>query len=387
MDDEAGRLRLAWLDEHLSSLRLTASVCRVVCEVALMVGVFGLLAAPGGGWWSALIASLAAAGILVVFGVAIPHAWSAYAGEKVIVGVLPILAVCRRVLTPILVVLQLFDVPIRRLSGVTDAEAENGDNAKQEILLAAEEGRAEGAVNPQEAEMIESVMEFGDTHAGEIMTPRTDFFALAADTPWEQARDSVWRAGHSRVPIYEGDVDNVIGILYAKDLLEHAHRNRPVHLREIMRKCYFVPETKALDDLLREFKARKVHIAVVLDEYGGTAGLVTIEDVVEEIVGEISDEYDRSEPAQIQRLAEDTVEIEGRVYIDDLNDALELEIPEDEDYDTVAGFVFSELGYIPAAEETLERQGATFTVLDADERKINRLRVRRLPRVKDRLED
>ncbi|MBL7221708.1 MAG: CBS domain-containing protein, partial [Phycisphaerae bacterium] len=138
----------------------------------------------------------------------------------------------------------------------------------------------------------------------------------------------------------------------------------------------FVPETKALDDLLKEFKARKVHIAVVLDEYGGTAGIVTIEDVIEEIVGEITDEYDQSEPVLMQRIDERTIEADGRMYIDDLNDALDLEIPEDAGYDTVAGLVFSELGYIPRVDETLRAYGADFAVLAADERKITRLRVK-----------
>ncbi|MCK4602564.1 MAG: HlyC/CorC family transporter, partial [Phycisphaerae bacterium] len=216
---------------------------------------------------------------------------------------------------------------------------------------------------------------FGETQAGEIMTPRTDIFALPVETPREKAAERIVRAGHSRVPVYEGDLDNIIGVLYAKDLLAPTDPPQQAHLREIMRKPYFVPETKVLDDLLREFKARKVHIAVVLDEYGGTAGLVTIEDLLEEIVGEISDEYDADAVAPMNRIDSRTAEVDGRLYIDDLNDAMNLAIPEDEDYDTVAGFVFSELGYIPAVGEEVSSHGAKFTVLAADERKITRLRV------------
>ena len=373
----SGRRRLERLEAELSSLRLTVSLCRVACNLTLVVVLLAVVGASGGGWGRVVLATAAAVAIIAVFGLAIPHAWAAYAGEKAIAAAYPILVAVRCALWPITALMGLFDVPVRRLAGITTEPAANGDSAKQEILHAAVVGRAEGAVNAEEAEMIESVIEFGQTHAGEIMTPRTDIFAIPVETRWEDACREVWQAGHSRVPIYERDIDNIIGILYAKDLLEQVRRGEPAGLREIMRKCYFVPETKALDSLLREFKGRKVHIAVVLDEYGGTAGLVTIEDVLEEIVGDISDEYDQAEPAQMLATDERTVEADGRVYIDDLNDALEIEIPEDEDYDTVAGFVFSELGYIPAVGETLEAQGARFTILAADERKITRLRVER----------
>jgi len=373
----SSRERLQWLEAELSPLRLTVSLCRVTCNLLLLVVLLAVAEAPSGGWARTVMAVAAAVAIIGVFGLAIPQAWATYAGEKLIAAVYPILVALRYALYPVTAVMELFDVPIRRLSGVTEEQTENGDNAKQEILHAAEEGRAEGAVKPEEAEMIESVIEFGETHAGEIMTPRTDIFALPIDTSPEAACEKISRAGHSRVPIYDRDIDNIVGVLYAKDLLEQVRRSSPSDLREIMRKCYFVPESKALDSLLREFKGRKVHIAVVLDEYGGTAGLVTIEDVVEEIVGDISDEYDQAEPAQILAVDESTVEADGRAYIDDLNDALEIEIPEDEDYDTVAGFVFSELGYIPGAGETLDSQGAKFTILAADERKITRLRVER----------
>jgi len=224
------------------------------------------------------------------------------------------------------------------------------------------------------------VMDFGQTRAGEIMTPRTDIFALPVETSLARAAEAIVEGGHSRVPLYQGDIDNIIGILYAKDLLRHVGADQPVPLRSLMRKPFFVPESKPLDDLLKEFKARKVHIAVVLDEYGGTAGLISIEDLLEEIVGDINDEYDLPEPALMKRLGPDEAEVDGRMYIDDLNDALGLAIGEEgRDYDTVAGLVFSELGYIPSVHETLEVHGARFTVLAADERRITKLHVKKLP--------
>jgi magnesium and cobalt transporter len=233
-------------------------------------------------------------------------------------------------------------------------------------------------VDAEEVEMIESVMEFGDTRAAEIMTPRTDVFALPVDTPWETAVSSIHHAGHTRVPIYEDNLDNIVGIIYAKDLLKFIGHQPPSDLKSICRKPYFVPDSKCLDDLLKDFKTRKVHIAVVLDEYGGTAGVVTIEDVLEEIVGEISDEYDKTQDEQVLRVSEDTLDVEGRLRVDELNDELDIKLPDDENYDTVAGFAAAYLGYIPPAGEKFTAFGAEFTVLQADERKISQLRVKKI---------
>ena len=374
----AGRERLALLERHMPALRLTTAFLRVLANLAITAG----LLAGFGAWdgWLAMAGALAVAlGVISLFSVVIPQAWASYAGEKILGATLGVLLACRYALWPIVAVMAAFDLPIRRLSGVADDDGDNGEEAaKAEILQAATEGAAEGAVDAEEVEMIESVMEFGDTHAGEIMTPRTDLFALPVGTPWQEACARIVEAGHTRVPVYERDIDHIIGVLYAKDLLQLVSQDREKPLREMMREPCFVPETKPLDDLLRQFKRRKVHLAVVLDEYGGTAGIATIEDLLEEIVGDIADEYDQDEPEEMKRLSDEIVEIDARMHIDDLNDALRLELPEDEDYDTVAGFVFAELGYIPKVGEKLESRSARFSVLAADERKITRLRVERL---------
>ncbi|MHC4562831.1 MAG: hemolysin family protein [Planctomycetota bacterium] len=373
---ETNKRRLELLDGHLDALRLTCSLLRTLANLALVVAVVRLFGVgPGDPWSSFMLPILVALGVIALCGVAIPHTWAGYAGEQILAVSLTPLLVLRYALWPVIAAMQILDVPIRRLSGAAEQAAENGDSAKQEILQAASEGQAEGAVEPEEVEMIESVMELADTHAGEIMTPRTDIVALPIETTFAEACRRITEAGHTRVPVYEEDLDNIVGVLYAKDLLQYTAGGNEVELRDIMRKPFFVPESKLLDDLLTEFKARKFHIAIVLDEYGGTAGLVTIEDVLEEIVGDISDEYDKPAPLQIKRLDETTAELDGRAYIDDLNDELQLKIPEDEDYDTAAGLVVNEMGHIPAAGETIEAYSARFTVLEADERKITRLRV------------
>lgn len=372
-----GQAKLEVLEKNLAALRWTMSFCRSLANVVLTIALmkaFGVLVGVG---WGLVAAVLVAMGIIAVFSIAIPQVWASYAGEKVLRATLGIQMAIRYLFYPVAAVMSAFDLPIRRLSGAV-ADGAN-ESAKAEILQAASEGVAEGAVGAEEVDMIESVMEFGDTRAAEIMTPRTELFAIPADMPWAKAAEQIVAAGHSRVPVYERDMDNIIGVLYAKDLLRLVGQDKDVPLREIIRKPFFVPETKPLDDLLRDFKRLKVHMAIILDEYGGTAGICTVDDLLEQIVGKISDEYDRDEPDEMKLISDTAAEIDSRMYVDDLNDALGLELPEDEDYDTVAGFVFSELGYIPQVGEKLDAHGARFSVLAADERRIIRLRVERIP--------
>jgi len=372
---QGGAARLERFEKHLPALKLTVSLGRALANLVLVVSLLYLFN-PGHPHVAATIEAVLVAGALIaVFGVAIPSAWAAYSAEKILAATFDILLVLRYALYPVVLVMQSIQFPVRRLAGAQEQPGHENESVRQEILQAVTEGQAEGAVEPEEVRMIASVIGFGDKQAGQIMTPRTDIFALPVDTPCPRAARLLMEGGHTRVPVYEDDLDNIIGILYAKDLLGLLDKpSEPANLHKLMRKPFFVPQTKRLDDLLKEFKLRKVHLAVVLDEFGGTAGLVTVEDVLEEIVGEIADEYDVPEPALMRRIDAATAEIDGRMYIDDLNEALGLEIPEG-DYATVAGMVFSELGYIPKAGETLVAYGAKFTVLAADERKITQLRV------------
>jgi CBS domain containing-hemolysin-like protein len=371
----SGRKRLAVLERHLRALQLTASFCRSVANLVLVVAMLYLVDPQHQGVLRALCATGLAGLIIAIFGVGIPHAWASQAGEKVLAATLWAMMMFLYLFYPIVASMRWLEVPIGRLAGAEGPVEQADEAAKQEILEAASEGQAAGAVDAEEVAMIASVMEFGGRRAGEIMTPRTEVFALPVEMSFQQVARRVVDGGHSRVPVYEGDMDNIVGILYAKDLLVIQDRAETSDLRGIMRKPFFVPGTKPLDDLLREFKSRQTHIAVVLDEYGGTAGLVTVEDVLEEIVGDIADEYDQPPPTMMKRLDERTAEADGRMSIDDLAGAMGLEIPPERDYDTVAGLIFSQLGYIPAAGEKLPAYGAEFTVLAADERRITKVRV------------
>jgi putative hemolysin len=262
---------------------------------------------------------------------------------------------------------------VRSLGGST--QRSSADIVEEEILEKVEEGEREGLLESEETEMIESIISFGDVEVSEVMTPRTEMVCLDLDDPLRANLDRVVECGHSRIPVYREHKDNVTGILYVKDLLKKLYHGEEIVLDALVRKPYCVPRTKKIDELLREFKQHRLQIAIVLDEFGGTDGLVTIEDILEEIVGDISDEYEKVESASIERVSEKVVDVDASVHIDDFNEELSLSIPEHEDYDTIGGFLFATLGRIPAVGDTCEIDGIRFEVTSADERRVHRLRV------------
>lgn len=252
-----------------------------------------------------------------------------------------------------------------------------GSVTEDELKTWVEVGEPEGGLEPDERKMIYSIFQFGDTLCREIMVPRMEVLALEVKTPLNQAINAFIESGHSRVPVYDDGIDNVVGMLYAKDLLKiHGNTSEKVSIRKFLRPAYFVPESKKVDELLAEMQAKGIHIAVVVDEYGGMAGLVTLEDIVEEIVGEIRDEYDQSEELLVQKISPDEVFFKGRVSLDDFNDALETHIDPDMT-DTLGGFFYSELGRVPAEGDQLEVEGWLLTVEEVRGRRVGRIHARR----------
>jgi putative hemolysin len=241
----------------------------------------------------------------------------------------------------------------------------------------------ETMIEDDEKEMIQSIFEFGETLVREVMVPRIDVMAVPLELPMLQATDVILKAGHSRVPVYEETIDNVTGILYAKDLLRYLRDGRTdVPLSKILRPPYFIPESKKVDELLQELQQRRVHVAVVVDEYGGTAGIVTIEDLLEEIVGEIQDEYDAEQPT-IEPVSEDEFLFDARVPLDEVNKLLHVELP-DEGGDTLGGFIYSQLGKVPAVGDTIEFDGINIEVLSVAGRRIKQVRARLAEEPSDR---
>ena len=361
---------------NVEKLILTSTIFRVIANIGIVLALFVLLPAN-----SYILTFVIAFLIFAVFTLAIPHSWAKHSGEKVLGRTHRLLEVFGYVAGPVLYVLKIHDGLVRRLAGVTEATAEETQDQKQEeILSIVEQGKIEGVVDAEEMEMIEGVLELGDTTAEEIMTPRTDVIAVNVDDDLQRILETIIQAGHSRIPVYEENIDKIVGLVYAKDLLDQiGKRAGEFNIRQKMRQAYFVPETKPLKSLLHEFQNQKLHLAVVLDEYGGTAGIVTIEDILEELVGEIVDEYEERPPEPIKKMNETTIEADARTYIDDLNDQFELNLPEDEDYDTLGGFAFSHLGSIPKTGETFEYEGVNFTIIAAEARRIKRVRIQKRP--------
>ncbi len=241
----------------------------------------------------------------------------------------------------------------------------------QEIMAAGEE---EGLINEEENAMIRSILEFRDTVVREVMVPRTDMACISSDAAVKEILSAIIACGHSRMPVYEDTVDNIIGVVYAKDLLKYWGMDaETIKLKNIMRAPYFVPETKNLEELLQEFKRKRVHIAIVIDEYGGTSGLVTIEDVLEQIVGDIQDEYDLEEE-WIIREPDGSLLVDGRFPVEDLEDQVGIEI-EREKFDTVSGLIYHLTGRIPDTGEEIDGGPIRLVIVDADERKIKKVLV------------
>ena len=252
--------------------------------------------------------------------------------------------------------------------GDTDTGNENGDDTSED----------EEEIEEEERELIHSIFEFGDTLVREVMVPRTDMVVVPADAKLTDALDTITNAGYSRIPIYEGDTDNIVGVLYAKDLLKRSlSRDGTTKVSVLGRAPLFVPEQKKVSDLLREMQQQRVHMAIVVDEYGGTAGLVTIEDVIEEIVGEIVDEYDQEEPL-VEPLEGESIRVSARLPIDEVNELLDVDLPHEE-WDTVGGLVFGLTGRVPAPGERIRYDSLEFLTERVSGRRIQKVVIRKAP--------
>jgi CBS domain containing-hemolysin-like protein len=236
-------------------------------------------------------------------------------------------------------------------------------------------GEEEGVLEETEREMIHGIFEMGDMRIREVMVPRTDLVAIEVGHSITEAIDLVTRHGHTRIPLYEGSLDNIVGILYAKDLLKAVNQHTQISLRDLARKPYFTPESNKVQDVLRDLRKNRVHMAIVVDEFGGTAGAVTIEDILEEIVGPIKDEYDVGEEDEIQFVSPNEVVLDGKVSVDDVNELLKLKIAADA-FDTIGGYVLSQLGASPRVGATLPIGEATLKVEAVRGTRIKKVRIR-----------
>ena len=259
----------------------------------------------------------------------------------------------------------------RRLVTGRKRITEDGIN---EFIDASEE---DGLVNEEESEMIRSIFALGSTVVREIMVPRTDMACVSVTATVHELLETIITCGHSRIPVFENTIDNIIGLLYAKDLLKSwGDADDWVQIRSLMRQPYFIPETKNLEVLLQEFKRRRVHLAIVIDEYGGTSGLITIEDLLEQIVGDIQDEYDKEE-ALFTINPDGSITADARMPVEELEEQFGINIERDK-FDSVGGLIFHLIGKIPAIGDVVDSEGLQLTVIDADERKIKKVLISNL---------
>jgi CBS domain containing-hemolysin-like protein len=252
--------------------------------------------------------------------------------------------------------------------------------SEEEIRAMAEAGSEEGVIEEEEKELIHSIFEFGDTIVREVMTPQPDMVAVESSATMDEALDLVLKHGYSRIPVYRETMEDIVGIVYAKDVLRQIHsgRNGKKTVKDLARKAYFVPESKRVAELLKEMQQEKVHVAIVVDEYGSVTGLVTLEDLLEEIVGEIADEYDREEP-QVEPAGDDRYRVNARLPVDELNELLGVELPNDE-WDSVGGLLMGTLGRLPSKGESVELGGLRFTAEQVQGRRIGKVLVERTHR-------
>lgn len=324
-------------------------------------------------WWSSFVAVIIATLVVLIFGVAVPKGLAVRNPERTALALFGPINVLRVVVAPLVGIAELLAGPFVRMLGGRSSPA-GRFVTEEELRMLVNVGEDEGVIQQEEEELIHSIFEFGDTVVREVMVPRPYIVAVEDDCSVGDAADVALQSGHTRIPVYRESIDTVIGVATVQDMMRALRGGRagePVTV--VMRPVHYVPETKKVDELLRELQKGRMHLTIVIDEYGGTAGLVTIEDLLEELVGEIRDEYD-VEPQMIQVINEAEVHVDARVSLDDINDVLR-EGWKAEDSDTVGGFVYEQLGRIPNPGDTVQVGAHTITVLSTEGTRLKQLSI------------
>jgi putative hemolysin len=349
-------------------LRLLAGVITTAFMAALVIGLWG--ATP----WRMLVTSVGIFLILTLL-LSFPRGIAVHDPERTLIALYFPVRTAAALLSPIVRLLNRIGGTAARAVGLGDVP-EGPVHSEDDLHTHASVAHEAGIIAEDEQDMIDAVIDMDKTTAREIMVPRMDVTGLPAEATIDQAVDLIRARGYSRIPVYEESIDNIIGVLYAKDLFRYLRAvQTDLQVRGLVRSAYFVPESKKTDELLRELQRQKVHIAIVADEYGGTAGIVTIEDLLEEIVGDIQDEYDREE-AKIVPISEHEAIFDATVSIGDVNDTLDLEL-EGEDVDTIGGLLYERLGKMPTTGDRTELDGALLEVESTAGRRIRKVRVTR----------
>lgn len=365
------KLLKRWLtkpNEILTAILLGNNIVNILASSIATIVTMQIMGSESG--HTVAIATICMTVVVLIFGEITPKIVAKTYSKQIsgiVIGPIYLLSVAT---LPIIKLLMFITKIISGLMGV-NIKYENLMITEEEIKSYINFGKAEGVIEEEEREMIHSIIEFGDTTAKEVMTPRTSIFMLDAESTIDEVWDEIIDSGYSRIPVYGEDLDEILGILYVKDLMTLAKKGTTdIPLKNILRKAYFVPDTKSIVEILNEFRDQQVHMAIVLDEYGGTVGLTTIEDLIEEIIGEIKDEYDLHEEDEIEKISETKYKVDARINIEDLNKELELNIPESEDYESLGGYVLDILGRVAEVGDIVELDGLSMKVLEIEKMRV-----------------
>lgn len=321
--------------------------------------------------------------LILIFGEITPKLMARNNSAKIAEAVSVIVYVISIILTPVEYCLIFISRFVGRILGVNMTSPQLMIT-EEDIISFVNVGNAEGIIEEDEKEMIHSIVTLGETSAKEVMTPRTSMLAFEGTKTINEVWDEIIDNGFSRIPIYEETIDNIIGILYVKDLMEHIKNNElDLPIKQFIRSAYFIPETKSIIEILKEFRGLKVHISIVLDEYGGVVGLVTIEDLIEEIVGEIRDEYDDEEDSFYKKIADNEYEIDAMTDIETINKDLNLNLPISEDYESLGGLVVTTTGKICEVGDEVQIDNVYLKVLEVDKMRVSKVFIRILEEEKE----
>ncbi|MFT7668714.1 MAG: putative hemolysin [Planctomycetota bacterium] len=365
--------------EHVGRLSTSAGILKVSCDLVFITILIAMFTEGTGLRWKPLsLAVIIAVPTLLFLTESLPHALARRFGDQVLIRVLPTFHVLQLPLQALSRALEVINHASLRVLHIPVATADTREIVEgfREVV---EESTRRLDFDETERELLENVMDFGDVDVAAIMTPRTEIHGVDLEDGIEEVIRVGAEEGHSTIPIFEENLDSIIGIVSARGIIKllAAGGLQKASLRSLVRPTYFVPETKLVTQLLADFRRDKRKMAIVLDEYGGTAGMVTLGDILGEIVGDIGDEYDVADPEPVRIMSPGVAMIQASLRIAEVNEALDLELPEDEDFETLGGFVLSELGHLPKQGENFEFDEATYEVMEASDRRVIRICIRK----------
>ncbi|MBG83975.1 MAG: hypothetical protein CMJ40_05440 [Phycisphaerae bacterium] len=385
LDAKGQRHRWDPIESRLPAVIIWISLLRVSAAVTfLCLWTLDFSGMPGEDFSTAgfFIGAGTGIGMIWILTGVLAAAISKWSAHPIVTMAMPLLKLCSDLGFVPGQLARFIDEVIKRLSGANLVRNNEQSEAEVELLRSVEQSQREGGLGETTAVMIENVVEFTSTDVGEVMTPRTDIEGIEKTDDLSEIKAFIGQEGHSRIPVYEEDLDHIVGILYVKDLVPFLGEDPATfRLQPLLRSPIVVPETKVVADLLADFQRSEVHMAIVVDEYGGTAGLVTIEDVLEEIVGEIKDEHegDFEEEPELRSLENGQYEVDGRFHVDDLNEALSLDLPEDEEYDTVGGYLMACLGRVPDQGDSWDSDNVRLTAIETTATQVSLIGIEKIP--------